>query len=186
MLKESNHLVFQQTITHRYPYDWRAKTPVIFRVTPQWFINTAQLTRDGAILEQLKKTKMVPSSSIARLSSMIQSRPDWCISRQRAWGIPIPVVYRLCNGQQTVIQSEANIDHIISLLDKNGTDYWFGDAPDALFVCDEVSLLPWFHSQEKAKDPPGVVYKRCRDTLDVWFDSGTSWFTNYPTTIADL
>ena len=186
MLKESNHLVFQQTITHRYPYDWRAKTPVIFRVTPQWFINTAQLTRDGVILEQLKNTKMVPSSSIARLSSMIQSRPDWCISRQRAWGIPIPVVYRLCDGKKTVIQSETNIDHIISLLDKNGTDYWFGDAPDALFVCDEVSPLLRSHLQEKANNPPGVVYRRCRDTLDVWFDSGCSWFANYPSRIADL
>lgn len=141
MLQESKHLVFQQTITHRYPYDWRAKTPLIFRVTSQWFINTSLLTQDGVIIQQLQNTTMLPPSSFSRLSSMIQTRPDWCISRQRAWGVPIPVVYRKQGDKETMIQSEANINHIISLLEQRGTDYWFSDVPDDVFVCEKVYVL---------------------------------------------
>lgn len=146
MLHESNHLVFQQTITHRYPYDWRAKTPLIFRVTPQWFINTSLLTHDGTVLQQLEQTTMLPSSSFSRLSSMIQTRPDWCISRQRAWGVPIPIVYRKQGNTESMIQSEANIHHIISLLTERGTDYWFSEAPDEVFVCDEVIIMTIYNN----------------------------------------
>lgn len=138
MLTETNHLIFKETITHRYPYDWRAKTPIIFRVTPQWFIDTSRLTHDGHILQQLEKVTMVPSSSRSRLSAMIRDRPDWCISRQRSWGVPIPVVYREEGEELTLIQSEKNIDHIIKVLEEKGLDYWFGEAADEEFVCDEV------------------------------------------------
>ena len=83
---------------------------------------------------------MVPASSRARLVSMIQHRPDWCISRQRSWGVPIPIVFRVDGDKEVPIMDDKSLDHAIALLKEKGTDYWFGDAPDGEFVLPEVGV----------------------------------------------
>ncbi|KAK8832876.1 hypothetical protein WA577_001694, partial [Blastocystis sp. JDR] len=157
-------------------YDWRAKTPVIFRVTPQWFVDIKRITQDGRLEQQLRRADLVPAASRARLLSMIQTRPDWCISRQRAWGVPIPIVFRRDGAEETPITDPRNLDFVIALLRDKGTDYWFGDASDAEFVAPEL----------RRELPATTQFRRCRDTMDVWLDSGVSWFANYPQRVADL
>ncbi|KAK5676575.1 isoleucine-tRNA ligase [Elasticomyces elasticus] len=144
-------------LTHKNPIDWRTKQPVIVRATAQWFADASALQQPA--LTSLDSVKFIPESAKNRLSAFLVGRSQWCISRQRAWGVPIPALYHKTTGEACI--SDESIAHVISVLDERGTDAWFEDAED-----DPV----WLHS---SLEPDKWV--RGRDTMDVWFDSGTTW-----------
>ncbi|SFC05583.1 Isoleucyl-tRNA synthetase [Bacillus sp. OV322] len=157
-LKETGALLKLEFITHSYPHDWRTKKPTIFRATAQWFASIKDFR--GELLQAVKDTKWVPAWGETRLYNMVRDRGDWCISRQRAWGVPIPVFYAE-NGDPII--TEETIDHISSLFREHGSNVWFErDAKD---------LLPegFTHSGS-----PNGEFTKETDIMDVWFDSGSS------------
>ncbi|MFP4597106.1 MAG: isoleucine--tRNA ligase [Persicimonas sp.] len=154
----------------RYPYGWRTKKPVIFRATTQWFIamepesagNPEGVRLREAALEAIDKISWVPSWGKERIQGMVDSRPDWCISRQRSWGVPITVMY--CEECDHELATRELADHVADLVEKHGTDVWFArDAAD---------LLPEGTSCEECGS---TSFRKEQDILDVWFDSGVSW-----------
>ena len=145
--------------THKYPIDWRTKLPVIIRATAQWFANIDDV-KDIA-LNSLENVTFIPEGGKSRLRSFVTSRNSWCISRQRAWGVPIPALYRLSNGSTEAVLSSESISHIIKVISERGTDAWWSDPED-----DQT----WISSSL-----PNGKYTRGKDTMDVWFDSGTTW-----------
>ncbi|KAI9171684.1 Isoleucine--tRNA ligase [Paramyrothecium foliicola] len=142
-------------LCHKYPYDWRTKQPVVIRATAQWFADVGSIKDDA--LAALKNVRFVPEAGRSRLESFVKGRSEWCISRQRSWGVPIPALYDQ-NGE--AVMTDQSIDHIIDVMQQRGLDAWFSDAPD-----------------EPSWTPPSLqgTYRRGTDTMDVWFDSGTSW-----------
>ncbi|KAF2402726.1 isoleucyl-tRNA synthetase [Trichodelitschia bisporula] len=153
-----NHVIATHDIRHKYPIDWRTKQPVIVRATEQWFADVDGLKDDA--LAALEDVNFIPEGGKARLSSFIRGRSQWCISRQRAWGVPIPALYRVDGGAREAVMTPETIAHIISVVDARGIDAWWTDAED------EAAWVPPFLEG---------TYVRGRDTMDVWFDSGTSW-----------
>ncbi|MCP3771933.1 isoleucine--tRNA ligase [Paenibacillus sp. MZ04-78.2] len=158
-LQESGHLLKMGFIQHQYPHDWRTKKPVVFRATEQWFASVDQFRQ--AMLDEIKRVNWTPEWGEIRLHNMIADRGDWCISRQRAWGVPIPIFYcRSCNDP---LVNETTIEHVASIFEQEGSNAWF------LRV--EKELLP-----------TGTVCPKCghdhfrkeTDIMDVWFDSGSS------------
>ncbi|KFA53680.1 hypothetical protein S40293_03886 [Stachybotrys chartarum IBT 40293] len=145
-------------LKHKYPYDWRTKKPVIIRATAQWFADVESIKR--AALGSLDEVEFFPASSKGRLRSFVKARSEWCISRQRSWGVPIPALYDE-NGE--AVMTDASIEHIIAIMQQRGSDAWFTDSPD-----------------EPAWIPPSLQgkFRRGTDTMDVWFDSGSSWAEN--------
>lgn len=143
---------------HSYPYDWRSKKPVIQRATPQWFINVGKIK--STAIDALKKVEFVPESGKNRLPSFIQNRNEWCISRQRTWGVPLPIVYNKENGEP--IEDLQVIKYLINKIDQLGTDEWFKEENDNIDRWLPLSI-------------DGSKYIKGKDTMDVWFDSGTSW-----------
>lgn len=149
-----------KSYTHSYPYDWRSKTPVIQRATPQWFVNVAKI-KDTAI-SALKNVSFVPESGKNRLPSFVNNRAEWCISRQRTWGVPLPIVYDKRTGEP--VEELQVIEYIVNKIDELGTDAWFEDEAQ--------SISRWLPSHLD-----GTQFYKGKDTMDVWFDSGTSWTT---------
>ena len=160
-LREAGALVREDTISHEYPHCWRCKRPVIFRSTEQWFISMEKNDLRKKALEEIKKVSWFPSWGEERISLMIANRPDWCISRQRAWGVPITVFF--CRDCDRMVISQEIIDHVVGLVEKHGADVWFSE-PDA-------NLVP---SETCCPGCGGKNFKKETDILDVWFDSGVS------------
>lgn len=159
---DNSLLLVAHKFMHKNPIDWRTKQPVITRATAQWFADVS-LIKDRA-LAAIEDVKFVPESGRNRLKAFIEGRSQWCISRQRAWGVPIPALYHKTTGEACI--SDESINHIISVVQERGTDPWFSDAADD---------PRWLHSSLQ----PGQ-WIRGKDTMDVWFDSGTTWTSLAP------
>ncbi|MDG0959827.1 isoleucine--tRNA ligase, partial [Bacillus paranthracis] len=157
-LEEVGALLKLTFITHSYPHDWRTKKPIIFRATAQWFASIEAFRKE--LLEAVAETKWVPAWGETRLHNMVRDRGDWCISRQRAWGVPIPVFYAE-NGDPII--TDETINHVADLFREHGSNVWFErEAKD---------LLPegFTHSGS-----PNGEFRKETDIMDVWFDSGSS------------
>ncbi|KAF9903138.1 hypothetical protein EC991_004121 [Linnemannia zychae] len=157
MLQEKGSLIQEQAYVHKYPYDWRTKKPVILRATSQWFANVGSIKEEA--LKAIENVKMVPDSARRRLEGFVQSRTEWCISRQRSWGVPIPVLYEVDTDEP--LMTKTSVQHIIDTVKEHGTDAWWNLSTEEL-------LAPEYRNN-------GKTYRRGDDTMDVWFDSGTSW-----------
>ncbi|MBE7710148.1 MAG: isoleucine--tRNA ligase [Cyanobacteria bacterium SIG32] len=159
-LQNCGALLAKQDIQHSYPHCWRCKNPVIYRATPQWFVKVDKF-RD-ATLEAIKDIKWIPASGESRISNMVASRTDWCISRQRAWGVPIPVFY--CEDCGESIVTDETIENVANIFEKESSDAWVKYSAEELL-------------------PKGFVCPKCgknhfrkeSDIMDVWFDSGITW-----------
>ena len=158
-LKEANCLIKEESYPHKYPYDWRTKKPTIFRATEQWFASVSTF-REDALRAINEEVEWIPAVGRNRIASMTQSRGDWCISRQRAWGVPIPVFYKTSTNE--ALMTPETLAHIESIFAVHGSDAWWEMSVS--------ELLP----PGKLRDVAGE-YTKGTDTMDVWFDSGTSW-----------
>ena len=160
-LSENGYLLKEEKTTHSYPHCWRCKSPILFRATTQWFISMEISGLRQKALEEIKKTKWVPEWGMERIYQMVESRPDWCVSRQRAWGVPI--IAFCCKGCEEFLKSKEISEHIAEMVEKDGTDIWFEK--------DVSDLLPNGTTCSKcgSKD-----FQKETDILDVWFDSGVS------------
>ncbi|KAK0186642.1 tRNA synthetases class I-domain-containing protein [Armillaria mellea] len=157
LLKETNCLVKIERFKHKYPYDWRTDKPIIVTATSQWFANLDRI-KDYA-LDALEHVEMFPPSS--RLQSFIRSRSEWCISRQRVWGVPIPALYHIPTDR--AILDAASLSHILPILQEKGIEYWWNGSV-------EEFVPPALREGEGAD-----AWRKGADTMDVWFDSGSSW-----------
>ena len=154
-LKEHGSLVHEEALNHSYPHCWRHKTPIIFRATPQWFISMDKNNLREKALAEIKRVSWVPEWGEARINSMVEGRPDWCISRQRNWGVPIALFVHKETGDLHPNTSSL-IEQVAVLIEKAGIESWF--------ELDPVDLLG-----DEAGD-----YTKINDILDVWFDSGVT------------
>ena len=159
ILEENNCLLKEEDIVHSYPHDWRTHKPVIFRATPQWFCSIEPI-RDQ-LIEEIKKVNWTPKWGETRMVNMIRDRADWCISRQRAWGVPIPIIY--CEDNTPIIDKDV-FDHIEKLIKENGSNIWY--------KLSEKELLPEGYTNSHS---PNGIFRKEKDIMDVWFDSGSSW-----------
>ncbi len=152
-----DHILGVHKYQHKYPYDWRTKQPIIVRATAQWFADVAAIKTSA--LESLADVQFIPETGRNRLERFIQGRSEWCISRQRAWGVPIPALY---GRDGNAVLTEESVEHIIRVVSERGTDAWWSDDAN------EPAWIP------KSLQGTGE-YRRGTDTMDVWFDSGSSW-----------
>ena len=167
-LRESGALLFSEKYNHRYPHCWRCKNPVVFRATPQWFISMDEVNGEPSseglrakALAEIEDVKWHPSWGEGRMANMFKGRPDWCVSRQRSWGVPIPVFY--CNECDEAIADKNVINHVADIFAKETADAWYSRS--------ESELLP---DGFKCPKCGSQNFRKETDILDVWFDSGSS------------
>ncbi len=159
-LQACGALLAAADINHSYPHCWRCKNPVIYRATPQWFVKVDKF-RDTT-LEAIKGVKWIPASGEARISNMVEGRSDWCISRQRAWGVPIPVFY--CEDCGEAIVTDETIENVAKIFERESSDAWVKYSAE--------ELLPSGFACPKCGKKH---FKKESDIMDVWFDSGVTW-----------
>lgn len=159
-MRSTGVLLQSENFQHSYPHCWRCHKPIIFRATPQWFISLDKNNYREQALEAIKKVRWIPSWGEERISNMVRERPDWCISRQRAWGVPIIAFY--CTDCGEVLLDKKIIDHVASIFDKEGADAWYAHPPNELLPEGTVCKCG------------GREFRQEFDILDVWFDSGSS------------
>ncbi|KAF8553369.1 isoleucyl-tRNA synthetase [Imleria badia] len=159
ILQGCGALLAVERIKHRYPYDWKTNEPVIVTATSQWFANLDNIKENA--LTALEEVTFFPPASRNRLTTFVRSRSEWCISRQRVWGVPIPSLHHVPSG--TTVLTLSSLSHILRVLDKNSVGYWW-DGPVSDFIAPEL-----------AAEYGEAGWKKGTNTMDVWFDSGTSW-----------
>ncbi len=155
-LEEFSKLLFKGTLRHSYPHSWRSKAPLIYRNTPQWFISMEKNNLREIALKSIDETIFYPPQGQTRLRSMIETRPDWCVSRQRVWGVPLPLFVNKKTGQP--LRDENIINRIADIYEKEGSNTWFTEDPQR-FLGDDYSLDD---------------YEQVKDVVEVWFDSGST------------
>jgi len=170
-LRETGALLYTENYNHRYPHCWRCKKPVIFRATPQWFITMDDIAKDSGqnadvplragALREVEQVNWHPNWAMGRMRNMISGRPDWCVSRQRSWGVPIPVFY--CSGCDEAVADPKIVNHVADIFQAETADAWYNrEAKD---------LLP---DNFKCPKCGAADFTKETDILDVWFDSGSS------------
>ncbi len=159
-LRENGHLLKETKITHQYPHCWRCKDPIIFRATEQWFVSIDAFRNDA--LEAIKGVRWIPGWGEERISKMVQDRSDWCISRQRIWGVPIPIFYCKKCGKELI--NEDTIENISRIFNEKGSNSWF--------ELSEKELM----GKEYVCECGGAEWEKETDIMDVWFDSGSTHY----------
>ncbi|MGB0833808.1 MAG: isoleucine--tRNA ligase [Psychrobium sp.] len=155
VLKENNALLVHQPLEHSYPHCWRHKTPIIFRATPQWFISMDKNGLRSQAMGEIEKTQWIPDWGQQRIENMVEGRPDWCVSRQRTWGVPLTVFINKDTNELHPNTSEL-LEQVAQLIEKEGIQAWFDIEPSEFL------------------GEGGEQYVKVTDTLDVWFDSGVT------------
>lgn len=155
-LEGEKALLAHGKIKHSYPHSWRSKKPLIYRTTPQWFVSLEHKDLRGVALQAIEKTRFIPEQGKNRIRAMVQDRPDWCVSRQRTWGVPLPLIINR-ETHEPIIDPQVN-DHIIKIFEAEGTDAWF-----------ERDVSEFLTPDYDPKD-----FEKVMDILDVWFESGAT------------
>jgi len=155
-LKEQNKLLKNDKLNHSYPHSWRSKAPLIYRATPQWFISMQKNDLRKKAIEAINETIFYPEKGKERLLSMVEDRPDWCVSRQRVWGVPLPIFIN--KKTREPLRDKKVIDRIASFYEKQGSDCWFTDNPKVFLGSD-------YNPDD---------YEKLDDIVEVWFDSGST------------
>jgi isoleucyl-tRNA synthetase len=161
-LRAAGALLASETVVHSYPHCWRCKNPVVFRATEQWFIGMERADLRPRALAEIDRVRWIPGWGKERIANMIATRPDWCISRQRDWGVPVVAMY--CEGCGEPIASEALCAHVADVFEREGADAWYRLPP--------AELVP---PGTRCPKCGGTTFRPETDILDVWFDSGVSW-----------
>ena len=160
-LKETGMLLAEGRLDHQYPHCWRCKKPVIFRATPQWFISMEKTGLRQKALKEIDRVQWIPQWGRERIYGMIENRPDWCVSRQRAWGVPITVFY--CENCEATLMTPEIMNKIYNHFVEKGADIWF-----------DLDTSHWIPKDIECRQCGQTKFKKENDILDVWFDSGVS------------
>jgi isoleucyl-tRNA synthetase len=155
-IERAGGLLARGTLVHSYPHSWRSKAPLIFRNTPQWFISMAANDLRRKALAAIDETRWIPPQGRNRIAAMIETRPDWCVSRQRAWGVPIPVFTNRRTGEP--LRDAAVVERVARAVERDGADAWYATDPQ-VFLGNEYDAAEW---------------EKVTDIIEVWFDSGST------------